>query len=134
MIREHLATVLERDPAAKSSLEVFWCYSGLHAEWFYRINHWLWNHCLLLPARWLSQVARWLTGIEIHPGAGIGRHFRHTPSTWANWTTKDITVSQTMRHAKPDMTTVYTRANFQKALDAQRLYRDQLLKMKPASE
>jgi integrase len=61
--------------------------------------------------------------------------FRHSLSTWANDTTKDITVSQTMlRHATPDMTAVYTHGNFQKALDAQRVYMDQLLKMKPASE
>ena len=73
LIREDVATVLERDPAAKSRLEVFLCYSGLHAVWFYRMNHWLWNHGFLLLARWLSQVARFLTGIEIHPGAKIGR-------------------------------------------------------------
>src|SRR5579872_2921003 len=72
-IREDIATVLERDPAAKTRLEVFLCYSGLHAVWFYRINHWLWNHGFLLVARWLSQVARFLTGIEIHPGAKIAR-------------------------------------------------------------
>ena len=73
MIREDVSTVLERDPAAKSRLEVFLCYSGLHAVWFYRINHWLWDRGFLLLARWLSQVARFLTGIEIHPGATIGR-------------------------------------------------------------
>jgi serine O-acetyltransferase len=73
LIREDVVTVLERDPAAKSRLEVFLCYSGLHAVWFYRINHWLWNHGFYLLARWLSQVARFLTGIEIHPGAKIGR-------------------------------------------------------------
>ena len=72
-IREDVATVLERDPAAKSRLEVFLCYSGLHAVWFHRINHWFWNHRFWLLARWLSQVARFLTGIEIHPGAKIGR-------------------------------------------------------------
>jgi len=72
-IREDVATVQERDPAAKSRLEVFLCYSGLHAVWFYRINHWLWNRGFWLLARWLSQVARFLTGIEIHPGAKIGR-------------------------------------------------------------
>jgi integrase len=61
--------------------------------------------------------------------------FRHSLSTWANEATKDITVSQTMlRHAKPDMTAVYTHGNFGKALDAQRMYMDQLLRMKPASE
>lgn len=75
LIREDVATVMERDPAAKSRLEVYLCYSGLHAVWFYRVNHWLWNHGFLLLGRWLSQVARWLTGIEIHPGAKIGRRF-----------------------------------------------------------
>ncbi len=73
LIREDVTTVLERDPAARSRLEVFLCYSGLHAVWFYRINHWLWNHRLFLLGRFLSQIARWLTGIEIHPGAKIGR-------------------------------------------------------------
>jgi serine O-acetyltransferase len=73
LIREDVNTVLERDPAAKSRLEVFLCYSGLHAVWFYHINHSLWNHGFSLLARWMSQVARFLTGIEIHPGAMIGR-------------------------------------------------------------
>lgn len=73
LIREDITNVMEHDPAAKSRLEVFLCYSGLHAVWFYRANHWMWNHGLFLPARWLSQVARWLTGIEIHPGAKVGR-------------------------------------------------------------
>jgi len=72
-IREDVAHVMEHDPAAKSRLEVFLCYSGLHAVWFYRINHWLWNHRVFLPARMLSQTARFLTGIEIHPAAKIGR-------------------------------------------------------------
>ena len=73
LIREDVANVVEHDPAAKSSLEVFLCYSGLHAVWFYRMNHWLWNHGLFLLARMLSQAARFLTGIEIHPAAKIGR-------------------------------------------------------------
>lgn len=73
LIREDVANVMEHDPAAKSRLEVYLCYSGLHAVWFYRVNHWLWNHRFFLPARWFSQVARWLTGIEIHPGAKVGR-------------------------------------------------------------
>jgi serine O-acetyltransferase len=72
-IREDVATVRERDPAAKSRLEVFLCYAGLHAVWFYRVNHWLWNHGMFLIARWLSEFARFVTGIEIHPGALIGR-------------------------------------------------------------
>lgn len=74
-IREDIASVFDRDPAAKSTLEILLCYSGLHAIWMYRVNHWLWNHNLRLLARWLSQVARFLTGIEIHPGAQIGRRF-----------------------------------------------------------
>src|SRR3984893_12202697 len=73
LIREDVGHVMEHDPAAKSRLEVVLCYSGLHAVWFYRMNHWLWNHGLLLLARMLSQAARFLTGIEIHPGAKIGR-------------------------------------------------------------
>jgi serine O-acetyltransferase len=72
-IREDIATVLERDPAAKSRLEIFLCYAGLHAVWFHRINHWIWSHHLYLLARWLSQVGRFFTGIEIHPGAHLGR-------------------------------------------------------------
>jgi len=73
LMREDVKTILERDPAARSKLEVFLCYSGLHALWFYRLDHWLWNHHLYFFARWFSQVARLLTGIEIHPGAKIGR-------------------------------------------------------------
>jgi serine O-acetyltransferase len=73
LIREDVGNVMDHDPAAKSRLEVLLCYAGLHAVWFYRMNHWLWSHGLFLLARWLSEVARWLTGIEIHPGARIGR-------------------------------------------------------------
>ncbi len=73
LIREDVANVMEHDPAAKSRLEVFLCYAGLHAVWLYRMNHWLWNHGLFLAGRWLSQVSRLLTGIEIHPAAKIGR-------------------------------------------------------------
>ena len=72
-MREDVRAVLEQDPAAKSALEVVLCYSGLHALWWYRVNHWLWTNQIRLAARWLSQLARWLTGIEIHPGAQIGR-------------------------------------------------------------
>ena len=72
-VREDVKSILDRDPAARSALEVVLCYSGLHAVWAYRLNHWLWNHHLRLLARWLSQVARLATGIEIHPAAQIGR-------------------------------------------------------------
>ena len=74
-VREDVRSVLANDPAARSSLEVIICYSGLHALWLYRIHHWLWSKRLFLAARILSQFGRWLTGIEIHPGAKIGRRF-----------------------------------------------------------
>jgi serine O-acetyltransferase len=74
-MREDIAAVLERDPAATSTLEVVLLYSGLHALWWWRIYHWFWLHNMRFLARFLSQVARWITGIEIHPGAQIGRRF-----------------------------------------------------------
>ena len=74
-LKEDIKTAFERDPAARSVLEVILCYPGLHAIWFHRIAHWLWNHRLKTLARFVSHVSRWLTGIEIHPGAKIGRRF-----------------------------------------------------------
>lgn len=74
-IRKDVTSVLERDPAARSWLEVLLVYSGLHAIWIHRISHWLWRHKIYFVARWLSQFSRWLTGIEIHPGAKIGPGF-----------------------------------------------------------
>ncbi len=74
-IREDIRSIFERDPAARSTLEVLLCYPGLHAVWGHRITHWLWTHNLKLLARWGSQLARGLTGIEIHPGATIGKGF-----------------------------------------------------------
>jgi serine O-acetyltransferase len=71
-IREDVNCILERDPAAHSRLEVFTSYAGLHAVWLHRIAHRLWRARLRLLARWLSQINRFLTGIEIHPGAQIG--------------------------------------------------------------
>jgi serine O-acetyltransferase len=71
-MREDIAAVKERDPAARSSLEIVLLYSGLHALWGYRFHHWLWIHGWRFPARALSQLARLITGIEIHPGAQIG--------------------------------------------------------------
>ncbi|NUT57336.1 MAG: serine O-acetyltransferase [Agromyces sp.] len=73
--REDLATARSHDPAARSDLEVFLAYSGLHAIWSYRLAHRLWVAGWRLPARLLSQLVRFLTGIEIHPGATIGRRF-----------------------------------------------------------
>ena len=74
-MREDIAAVKDRDPAARSSLEIILLYSGLHALWGYRFHHWLWIHGWQFPARALSQLARLITGIEIHPGAQIGRRF-----------------------------------------------------------
>jgi serine O-acetyltransferase len=72
-IREDINSVLERDPAARSRLEILLCYPGLWAVWFYRVSHFLWRVKLRLPARILSQVARFFTGVDIHPGALLGR-------------------------------------------------------------
>jgi len=72
-LREDIQTAIDCDPAARSALEVVLAYPGLHAIWHYRVAHWLWTHNLKLPARLLSEWARWVTGIEIHPGATIGR-------------------------------------------------------------
>ena len=74
-IHRDLDAVLERDPAARSRLEVFLVYPGLHAIWTHRFAHWLWLHHFKFLGRWLSQVARNLTGVEIHPGAVIGPGF-----------------------------------------------------------
>lgn len=72
-IREDIRSVFERDPAATSTAAVLLCYPGLHALWAYRVNHWLWCKKRRLAARFFSQVARFYTGIEIHPGARIGQ-------------------------------------------------------------
>src|SRR5574341_798237 len=74
-IRRDIASVFERDPAARSTLEILFCYPGLHAIWGHRLSHWLWTHGFKLAARWVSHVVRALTGIEIHPGATIGPRF-----------------------------------------------------------
>ncbi len=73
LINEDIRCALQHDPAARSSMEVFFNYSGLHAIWVYRVSHWLWRKKIHFLARWLSQFARWITGVEIHPGASIGR-------------------------------------------------------------
>jgi serine O-acetyltransferase len=73
LLNESIRTYRERDPAARSWLEVFLCYPGLHAVMWHRLSHWLWRHKLRLLGRFSSHIARWLTGIEIHPGARVGR-------------------------------------------------------------
>jgi serine O-acetyltransferase len=74
-LREDIQTVFTKDPAARSVLEILLCYPGLHALWAHRVAHWLWQHNLKLPGRLLSHINRFFTGIEIHPGATIGRRF-----------------------------------------------------------
>ena len=74
-LREDIKTVFAEDPAARNILEVVFLYPGLHALWCHRLAHWLWEHRLRFFARYLSHWARFLTGIEIHPGAKIGRRF-----------------------------------------------------------
>ncbi len=72
-MREDIAAVFESDPAARSYFEVLFLYPGLQAVWAHRLSHWLWRHRMPLLARFISQVARLFTGIEIHPGAELGR-------------------------------------------------------------
>ena len=72
-MREDIQTVFHNDPAARTTLEVILAYPGVHAIWLHRFAHWLWNHRLKLIARMVSEVSRFITGIEIHPGATIGR-------------------------------------------------------------
>jgi len=74
-LKEDIQTVFVKDPAARSVLEVISCYPGLHALWFHRLAHFLWGRKLRFPARLVSHTSRFLTGIEIHPGAKIGRRF-----------------------------------------------------------
>jgi len=74
-IRNDIRVVFERDPAAQSVLEIFFCYPGFHAMRFHQAAHWLWKHNLRFLGRMLSHVSRFLTGIEIHPGATIGEGF-----------------------------------------------------------
>jgi serine O-acetyltransferase len=72
-IREDIDSVMKRDPAAQSGLQVLLCTPGLHAVWAYHIHHWLWLRGWRLTARILSQITRFWTGVEIHPGARLGR-------------------------------------------------------------
>ncbi len=73
-IQSDIQSAVERDPAARSTLEILLSYAGLHAVWGHRLTHWLWKRRLRLLARWLSHLNRFLTGIEIHPGAVIGEN------------------------------------------------------------
>ena len=72
-LREAVAAYRERDPAARSSLEVLLCYPGLHASLWHKLAHWLWRRRARLLARVISHLSRFLTGIDIHPAAKLGR-------------------------------------------------------------
>ena len=72
-LREDIKTVFTKDPAARSVIEVLTLYPGMHAIWWHRIASWLWRHRLRYPARLVSHLSRFLTAIEIHPGAKVGR-------------------------------------------------------------
>src|SRR5438552_992531 len=72
-LRDDIACILERDPAARTRWEVLTCYPGLHALYIHKLARWFWIHGLRWLGRFTSQLGRWLTGIEIHPGAQIGR-------------------------------------------------------------
>jgi serine O-acetyltransferase len=74
-LRDDIRVVFDRDPAARSTWEVVTCYPGFHAMLFHRFSHRLWQLGFKWLARWISHFSRWLTGIEIHPGATIGRRF-----------------------------------------------------------
>ena len=74
-LRDDINSVFDRDPAARNALEILLCYPGLHALWIFRIAHWFWVRDFFLLGRFISHVGRFLTGIEIHPGAKIGRRF-----------------------------------------------------------
>jgi serine O-acetyltransferase len=74
-LREDVRCVFDRDPAARTFWEVLTCYPGIHALFMYRLAHWLWGHRLRWLARFSAHFARFFTGIEIHPGATIGRRF-----------------------------------------------------------
>ena len=74
-LREDIKTVFDRDPAARSTMEVLFCYPGLHALWGYRVAHFFWQHKFRFLGRLVSHKTRFFTGIEIHPGAKIGRRF-----------------------------------------------------------
>ena len=75
LLREDVKTVFDRDPAARNILEVLFCYPGLHALWLHRLAHFIWQRKLRLLGRLLSHLNRFITGVEIHPGARIGRRF-----------------------------------------------------------
>lgn len=75
IIKEDIETAIKKDPAARNAFEVFFLYPGIHAVWLHRIAHFFWQKKLLFIGRSISHLSRLLTGIEIHPGAKIGKKF-----------------------------------------------------------
>ena len=75
LLKEDIQTAFREDPAARNTIEVLFCYPGLHAIWAHRISHWLWQKGFKNLSRFLAHFSRFLTGVEIHPGAKIGRRF-----------------------------------------------------------
>lgn len=74
-LHQDIKAVFDRDPAARSWLEILTAYPGLHALWFYRVAHWFWTHHMCWIGRFISHIGRWCSGIEIHPGAKIAKGF-----------------------------------------------------------
>jgi serine O-acetyltransferase len=74
-LRKDIKAVYDRDPAARSTIEILTCYPGFHALQFHRLAHWLWIHRFFLLGRLISHISRFITGIEIHPGARLGAGF-----------------------------------------------------------
>ena len=95
-LRSDIQCVLDRDPAARSTWEVITCYPGLHAVWLHRPAHWCWTNGLKWPGRFISHIARWLTGIEIHPGAKVGERvfFDHAMGVVVGETADGCTIYQ----------------------------------------
>ena len=74
-LKEDIKAVFDRDPAARSIPEVIFCYPGLHAIWFHRVSSWFWKRGFRFMGRFVSHLGRFFTGVEIHPGARIGKGF-----------------------------------------------------------
>ena len=83
-LRETIRAYQKNDPAARSALEIFFLYNGLHATIYYRISHWLYCHHCRFLARWVSQHAKWVTGVEIHPPPPLAAAWSLTtaPALW----------------------------------------------------
>ena len=85
-LRRDVRAAMDRDPAARSTLEVIICYPGVHASGGHRVSHWLWHRGARLPARALAELTRMLTGVDIHPGAALSAPACSsiTPPAWSS--------------------------------------------------